>query len=69
MFDSSNDAVELVATLEVNDSLYSEYEFKEEYAYVGFRSSSGALNLDEIIIAWDNGEAEEPQEPAASVEE
>ena len=33
------------------------YEFTDEYEYIGIRSSSGALYLDEVVITW-AGESE-----------
>ena len=57
MYNSDDDSIVLVATISVTgNGEYFEYEFEDEYAYIGIRSAKGALNLEEIIIAWDNGE-------------
>ena len=44
------------------------YTFTTDYAYVGIRSSSGAIYLDEVDIEWETGGGEEPEEgPVAPV--
>lgn len=44
------------------------YTFTTDYAYVGIRSSSGAIYLDEVDIEWETGGGEDPEEgPVAPV--
>lgn len=44
------------------------YTFTSDYAYVGIRSSSGAIYLSEVDIEWETGGGEEPEEgPVAPV--
>ncbi|MBR6746167.1 MAG: hypothetical protein IKL83_02190, partial [Muribaculaceae bacterium] len=44
------------------------YTFTTDYAYIGIRSSSGAIYLDEVDIEWETGGGEEPEEgPVAPV--
>lgn len=46
----------LVASFTKSDG-DGEYTFVTDYAYIGIRSNSGALYLDEITIAWEAGSA------------
>ena len=44
------------------------YTFTTDYAYVGIRSSSAAIYLDEVDVEWETGGGEEPEEgPVAPV--
>ena len=60
MYDSETEKCEYVASL-YNDGSAEPFIFDAEYTYIGIRSKSGAIYLDEIIIVWDNGE-EDPND-------
>ena len=60
MYNSKSDKCVCVGSL-TNDGSGDAFYFEEEYTYIGLRSQSGAIYLDEIIICWDNGE-EEPED-------
>ena len=45
------------------DRSSSELTINGDYAYIGFRSKSGAMYLDAVTITWATGSSTEPSEP------
>lgn len=57
-----NDTVTLVGTVKCEgDVAIFEFNAESQYAYIGFRSNSGAVYLDEVVIVWNVEENPEAQ--------
>ena len=56
-----NNAGTLIGTIDYGST--TSLTITDDYEFIGFRSSSGALYLDEVRIVWDDGGSVTPAEP------
>ena len=55
-----NNAGTLIGTIVYNADASTELDIDDEYAFIGIRSNSGALYLDEVSITWSEGSGVTP---------
>ena len=61
-----NNAGTLIGTIVCNEGESTELDIDDEYAFIGIRSNSGALYLDEVSITWGEGSGVTPPSIEAS---
>ena len=61
-----NNAGTLIGTIICNEGESTELDIDDEYAFIGIRSNSGALYLDEVSITWGEGSGVTPPSIEAS---